>query len=279
MSDRPLLQSLAIQEAMNRQPDGAAISGFLVNSSVFVPGTPGLSPVDAFRVIDRIASAAYAAINPGPASRDAVIEPAQTVEVGPEHVDVHPQNTSRRGGAVPAADPTPSTGQPGAPSAGVSQGSAPASRRRRGGAAPAADPTNSTAPNAEPPAQQQTAAASAAPGQTGSRRRRSGGAADDPTSAPAPSAGSDATSAATATPAPSRRRTQAPAVGDVPPAPPVHDDKITDADLSRAASDAAAKITPAEVMKVMAEFGVKSVGAIPQERRRAFLDALKRAGA
>lgn len=55
---------------------------------------------------------------------------------------------------------------------------------------------------------------------------------------------------------------------------PSDDDKITDADLSKACSDAARVLTPKGVMEVLAKFSVKNVsGLLPGDRRR-FLDEL-----
>lgn len=62
-----------------------------------------------------------------------------------------------------------------------------------------------------------------------------------------------------------RRRTEEP-----------KDDRITDADLTKAASQAGEKLTPKFVMQIIKEdHGVDTVNDIPQEERRKFLDTLK----
>ena len=51
---------------------------------------------------------------------------------------------------------------------------------------------------------------------------------------------------------------------------------ISDADVTKAASQAAAKITPKIVMDILKEdFGVGSANELPQAKRQAFLDELK----
>ena len=64
-----------------------------------------------------------------------------------------------------------------------------------------------------------------------------------------------------------RRRSASPA--------PVSDE-ITDADLVKAASTAAQKLTPGLVMQILQEdHSVSEVNKIPQGQRRKFLDTLK----
>jgi|GEM_PF-6431304 hypothetical protein len=54
------------------------------------------------------------------------------------------------------------------------------------------------------------------------------------------------------------------------------DDRITDADLTKAASQAGEKLTPKLVMRIIKEdYGVETVNEIPQDKRREFLDTLK----
>jgi hypothetical protein len=50
---------------------------------------------------------------------------------------------------------------------------------------------------------------------------------------------------------------------------------ITDADLAKAASHAAGKITPAVVKEILAEFGVDNVQQLGSEVRQQFLDDLR----
>lgn len=64
---------------------------------------------------------------------------------------------------------------------------------------------------------------------------------------------------------PVRRRRTAPAV-----------EGISDAEVAKAASQAAAKITPAVVMQILKEdHGVTTANEIPQDERQKFLDTLK----
>lgn len=109
------------------------------------------------------------------------------------------------------------------------------------------------------------------------RRRRAGADAGSSTTEPVSDAGASggrrARRSAEPEPAPApaaeeprrRRRTEAP-----------QDDRITDADLTKAASQAGEKLTPKFVMQIIKEdHGVDTVNDIPQEERRKFLDTLK----
>lgn len=110
------------------------------------------------------------------------------------------------------------------------------------------------------------------------RRRRAGADASSPSTEPASDVG------ASAGPRRSRRSEPEPA-----PAPAAEeprrrrrteeqpkDDRITDADLAKAASQASEKLTPKLVMQIIKEdFGVETVSEIPQDKRREFLDTLK----
>lgn len=109
------------------------------------------------------------------------------------------------------------------------------------------------------------------------RRRRAGADAGSSTTEPASDAGASggrrARRSAEPEPAPApaaeeprrRRRTEAP-----------QDDRITDADLTKAASQAGEKLTPKLVMQIIKEdHGVETVNDIPQEERRKFLETLK----
>lgn len=152
----------------------------------------------------------------------------------------------------PAPAPTPgrrsrgaagaATSQEPAPASAATQPSEPASGRRRHGA-------------------QSTEEAPANPTPEAPRRRRgSEGAA-------AASAAGTAPQAAPTAEAPRRRRT-----GNAAPA-----EEVSDADLVKAASEAAEEITPALVMQILAEDfnGAKLVTDLHGADRRKFLDTLK----
>lgn len=110
------------------------------------------------------------------------------------------------------------------------------------------------------------------------RRRRAGADAASSTTEPASDAGAsggrrarrsaepEPTPAAPATEEPRRRRrTEEPKA-----------DTITDADLTKAASQAGEQISPKLVMQIIREdYGVETVNEIPQDKRREFLDTLK----
>ena len=54
------------------------------------------------------------------------------------------------------------------------------------------------------------------------------------------------------------------------------EDGISDADLTKAASQAAAKITPKVVMQILKEdYGVTTTNDVPKDKRQEFLDTLK----
>lgn len=67
------------------------------------------------------------------------------------------------------------------------------------------------------------------------------------------------------------RKRQRPANGD----PEDSSDSITDADVAKAASEAARELTPAVVLSVLEEFGVGNVAELSQEQRREFMDSLR----
>jgi hypothetical protein len=52
------------------------------------------------------------------------------------------------------------------------------------------------------------------------------------------------------------------------------DEEITDTDLMKAASSAAQVLTPKEVQQIVADSGVQTVGELPQEERRDFINVL-----
>jgi len=58
-------------------------------------------------------------------------------------------------------------------------------------------------------------------------------------------------------------------------AEPATSTDISDADLAKAASQAAAIVTPAPVIAYLGEFGVTEVSKLSQDLRREFLDGLK----
>lgn len=105
-------------------------------------------------------------------------------------------------------------------------------------------------------------------------RRRARAEAPSPSEAPASVAGA---------PEPRRRRmVEAPAPAPVE-APvrrrrgaDVAEQGISDADIVKAASNAAAKLTPAVVMQILKEdFGVEQASDLPADARQKFLDTLK----
>lgn len=103
--------------------------------------------------------------------------------------------------------------------------------------------------------------------------RRAGGRSQE-TDTPKPATINDG-SASTALVAGRRRRTETSATTASATTTPASDDKITDADLAVAASQAAQKITPKAVMDIMEEFGVGKVNELKPKQRREFLDQLK----
>ena len=50
---------------------------------------------------------------------------------------------------------------------------------------------------------------------------------------------------------------------------------LSDGDITKAASEAAMKLTPAKVQEVIASHGVKYVGELNQDQRRRFIDQLE----
>lgn len=139
-------------------------------------------------------------------------------------------------------------------------------RGRRGAAAADAAPSSATASSS-------TDAGAAAPEQ-GTRRRRGAATEENPTAgataAEQPSGGRrsrSAPAAETASPSESGRRSRRAAEPEAPKG-------ITDLDLSKAASDAAAIITPAVVTKILEEKGVSRTNDLKGDDRQWFLDEL-----
>jgi len=50
---------------------------------------------------------------------------------------------------------------------------------------------------------------------------------------------------------------------------------LSDRDISKAASEAATKLTPARVQEVITSYSVKTVGELDQDQRRKFIDQLE----
>lgn len=128
-------------------------------------------------------------------------------------------------------------------------------RRRRGGAAEEA-PAEA---EANPPTRRRRGNAEAAVSENADAQSAAGD---------GDAASADASTAETTSPSEetsSRRR------GGKAPA----SDAISDADLSKAASAAAAEIGPNRVKEVVANFGVGNLAELPQDQRREFLDTLK----
>lgn len=132
----------------------------------------------------------------------------------------------------------------------------------------------------KPTADEDTAAEQPAADPTTGRRRRAGADAGSSSTEPASDAG------ASAGPRRSRRSAepepdQKPAASEEPrrrrrTEEQTNVDRITDADLTKAASQAGEKLTPKLVMQILREdYGVGTVNEIPQDKRRAFLDTLK----
>ena len=78
-------------------------------------------------------------------------------------------------------------------------------------------------------------------------------------------------------PKPRRRRKREGELSAAPDAAPSKPDdaEITDADVARAASDAARVLTSKVVVGVLGEFGVANVGELSQEQRREFTGLLR----
>jgi len=53
-------------------------------------------------------------------------------------------------------------------------------------------------------------------------------------------------------------------------------DELTDADVSKAASEGAKRLTPKVVMEILVKIGVECVNDLDQEQRRKFVDELRR---
>ena len=152
-----------------------------------------------------------------------------------------------------------------------------------------------SAPAQAAPAENATQSADAAP--AGRRRRHvnplaAAEAAPEATAPLPPEAPSDDLSEAcsklrtvsvAATPAPTRRRRAAPAeassgaaaMATAPAAAPQSPSDLSDADLSKAASTAAASLTPKVVMAYLSEFGVQAVQMLKGDDRRKFVGGLK----
>lgn len=198
-------------------------------------------------------------------------------EVGPTIADKDPtpspstssSTVTRRRRAV-SADASPEA--PATTSAPSASSTTPISRRRRAGAAVSTDaPAAPTSEEAAPAAQ---------PGPT--RRRRASAAVEDGASAAA-SQPEPTVAAETATSA-SRRRRGAGATTPAQPSPTTGASpntaatEYTDQDLSKAASDAARRITPASVMRVLKNtFGVDRVDELKGEQRAQFVGKLEAA--
>lgn len=83
-------------------------------------------------------------------------------------------------------------------------------------------------------------------------------------------------------PPPARRRRSASAESEAKPnaassASSPSDDKVSDADMTKACSEAARETTPKVPMTVLAQFGVSRVDEVPQAKRRQFLEKLEKA--
>ena len=96
----------------------------------------------------------------------------------------------------------------------------------------------------------------------------------------APASAASAQAPAAATPAPTRRRraeasSGAAAMATAPAAAPQSPSDLSDADLSKAASTAAASLTPKVVMAYLSEFGVQAVQMLKGDDRRKFVGGLK----
>jgi len=56
------------------------------------------------------------------------------------------------------------------------------------------------------------------------------------------------------------------------------EETLKDSDVTKAASEAAMKLTPARVQEIIASYDVKSVGDLDQDQRRGFIDTLEKLG-
>lgn len=77
-------------------------------------------------------------------------------------------------------------------------------------------------------------------------------------------------------PAPTRRRTTAASAGEQKSSTTSTATAYTNADMTKAASDAAEKIGPAAVKEVIAMFGAQHVGQLDEGQRPAFVEELDR---
>lgn len=178
---------------------------------------------------------------------------ANPTDPSPEtETDASPRRRRRASAASEASNSAAS-------SAGETQGAvqddaAPLPRRRRG-SSPAAESTTSSpsAPSASP------SGSEAEP----RRRRRSEAA---PSAATVPTATSEA----------EPRRRRASTASTTAETAPSHSE-ITDADLSRAASEGARHLTPKVVLELLSSYGVKSTGELKGGKRAEFLAAVKAA--
>lgn len=184
------------------------------------------------------------------ASRDTV-RPPLTDEERNVAADQPQEGRRRRGAGNPTevAGNSPDT-QPSSPTT--------SGRRRRGVSASSAEP-------AETNDAEGTAAASTTTSHSEGGRRRRGAA--DPTSTQSDAPSTDAP----------RRRSRS--LGEAPASEPnsggAASIKLTDADLSKAASQAALVLGPEGVKSVLSEFGVKKLNELDEKQRQSFFNALK----
>lgn len=189
----------------------------------------------------------------------------------PTETEASPRRRRRASAESDQSNSAASTAGPSADATTTSSGQSdanPTRRRRTGGAETATEQAGSTetSPSATAP--------QAAEGEP-RRRRRAAASSETATT----TAGTPATeeTAGTST----RRRRPSGADGAAASAAPAttakspSDDKITDADLSKACSDAARVLTPKVVMEYLGTFGAKQAGELKGDDRRKFLDGLK----
>lgn len=172
--------------------------------------------------------------------------------------------------ASDAASPPSSAASPIAAAADTSTAAPDGGRRRR-----RASSTESPSTTAAEPAEASEQETPCQP-ETTTRRRRRG--AEDAPSAPETSEPAAPPAAAPAEEPQRRRRrssADAPPLGDAPSPAASPSTDISDADLSKAASEGARALTPKVVMEYLASLGVKTTGELKGGQRREFLDGIK----
>lgn len=178
--------------------------------------------------------------------------------------DTADKKPARRRRKKPAAetDPKPDApaGQPAGDVDGVGDQGGTGRRRRR------ANADDAVGGESDPPRWRRNRASAATGSDTGS------GGEDDAGGGSAEKGDSDVNPTTASAPAGGRRKKNAKKTASSPSEP--EKSEITDADVAKAASAAAEKLTPKGVTEILDQFSVDNVGALNQEQRREFIDQL-----